>query len=90
MKVMTFDYYYGSQAEQFNFIKIPKTIVVDPIFESLSVNAKLLYGVLLDRMNLSQKNGWFDSENRVYIIYQISEIMEDFNFGKKTAVKYLN
>ena len=87
---MTFDYYYGSQAEQFNFIKIPKTIVVDPIFESLSVNAKLLYGVLLDRMNLSQKNGWFDSENRVYIIYQISEIMEDFNFGKKTAVKYLN
>ena len=88
--VMTFDYYYGAQAEQFNFIRIPKAMIVDPMFEDLSVNAKLLYGVLLDRMNLSMKNRWFDSENRVYIIYQISEIMEDFNFSKKTAVRYLN
>ena len=90
MMVMTFDYYYGAQAEQFNFIRIPKSMMVDPMFADLSVNAKLLYGVLLDRMNLSMKNRWFDSENRVYIIYQISEIMEDFNFSKKTAVRYLN
>ena len=90
MMVMTFDYYYGAQAEQFNFIRIPKAMIVDPMFEDLSVNAKLLYGVLLDRMNLSMKNRWFDSENRVYIIYQIAEIMEDFNFSKKTAVRYLN
>lgn len=90
MMVMTFDYYYGAQAEQFNFIRIPKSMIVDPMFADLSVNAKLLYGVLLDRMNLSMKNRWFDSENRVYIIYQITEIMEDFNFSKKTAVKYLN
>lgn len=87
--VMTFDYYYGAQAEQFNFIRIPKAMIVDPMFADLSVNAKLLYGVLLDRMNLSMKNRWFDSENRVYIIYQIAEIMEDFNFSKKTAVRYL-
>ena len=87
---MTFDYYYGAQAEQFNFIRIPKAMIVDPMFADLSVNAKLLYGVLLDRMNLSMKNRWFDSENRVYIIYQIAEIMEDFNFSKKTAVRYLN
>ena len=87
---MTFDYYYGAQAEQFNFIRIPKSMIVDPMFADLSVNAKLLYGVLLDRMNLSMKNRWFDSENRVYIIYQITEIMEDFNFSKKTAVRYLN
>lgn len=90
MMVMTFDYYYGAQAEQFNFIRIPKSMIMDPMFADLSVNAKLLYGVLLDRMNLSMKNRWFDSENRVYIIYQIAEIMEDFNFSKKTAVRYLN
>lgn len=90
MKDMAFDYYYGNQADQFNFIKIPKTMITDPMFEDLSVNAKLLYGVLLDRMNLSIKNRWFDDENRVYIIYQVAEIMEDFNFSKKTAVKYLN
>ena len=90
MKDRAFDYYYGTQADQFNFIKIPKTMITDPMFEDLSVNAKLLYGVLLDRMNLSMKNRWFDDENRVYIIYQVAEIMEDFNFSKKTAVKYLN
>ena len=90
MKDMAFDYYYGAQADQFNFIKIPKAMITDPLFEGLSVNAKLLYGVLLDRMNLSMKNRWFDDENRVYIIYQVAEIMEDFNFSKKTAVKYLN
>ena len=59
--VMTFDYYYGAQAEQFNFIRIPKAMIVNPMFADLSVNAKLLYGVLLDRMNLSMKNRWFDS-----------------------------
>ena len=89
MKDMAFDYYYGNQADQFNFIKIPKTMITDPMFENLSVNAKLLYGVLLDRMNLSMKNRWFDDENRVYIIYQVAEIMEDFNFSKKTGLPSL-
>lgn len=34
---MAFDYYYGTQADQFNFIKIPKTMITDPMFEDLSV-----------------------------------------------------
>lgn len=42
--VMTFDYYYGAQAEQFNFIIIPKAMIVDLMFADLSVNAKLLCG----------------------------------------------
>ena len=42
--VMTFDYYYGAQAEQFNFIRIPEAMIVDPMFADLSVNAKLLCG----------------------------------------------
>ena len=66
---MRFDYYYGSQAEQFSFIRIPRLIIKDPAFAVLSVYAKMLYAVLLDRMSLSTKNGWFDDENRVYIIY---------------------
>ena len=47
---MKFDYYYGSQADQFNFIKIPKIILLDKTFASLSIQAKMLYGVLLDRI----------------------------------------
>ena len=87
---MKFDYYYGSEADQFNFIRIPKAMVTDPLFADLSLAAKFLYGILLDRMNLSMKNKWFDEENRVYIIYQVSEVMEDMNISQKLAIKYLN
>lgn len=87
---MAFEYYYGTQADQFNFIRVPKLLMHDVAFTELSVDAKMLYGLLLDRMNLSMKNGWFDDENRVYIIYQITEIMDDMNMARGTAVKYLN
>ncbi len=87
---MAFEYYYGTQADQFNFIRVPKLLVHDEAFADLSVDAKMLYGLLLDRMNLSMKNGWFDDENRVYIIYQITEIMADMNMARATAVKYLS
>jgi len=65
---MTFDYYTGSQAEQFSFIRIPKLLLLHETFSSLSIQAKLLYAVLLDRMSLSVKNHWVDSKNRAYII----------------------
>lgn len=86
---MRFDYYYGSQADQFSFIRIPKAMLTEKTFSSLSLQAKMLYGILLDRMGLSMKNGWFDSENKVYIIYQIAEIQEDLGFSKKKAIEYL-
>ena len=67
---MKFDYYYGSQADQFSFIRIPRMLLTEETFSSLTLQSKMLYSVLLDRMSLSMKNGWFDEENRVYIIYQ--------------------
>lgn len=86
---MQFNYFYGAEADQFNFIKVPKAMMKDSAFASLSIASKLLYGLLLDRMNLSMKNRWFDEENRVYIIYQITEIMEDLGISKKKAIGYL-
>ena len=66
---MIFDYYYGQEAEQFSFFRIPRVLVKDKRFAGLSSDAKLLYGLLLDRMGLSMSNGWVDECNRVYIIY---------------------
>ena len=86
---MKFNYYYGSEADQFSFIRIPKIMLIDKVFQTLSMAAKVLYGVLLDRMSLSMKNGWMDEENRVYIIYQIGEIQEDLGFTKKKAMDLL-
>jgi len=86
---MQFDYYYGAEADQFNFIKVPKAMIKDSAFASLSLASRLLYGLLLDRMNLSMKNKWLDEDNRVYIIYQITEIMEDLGVSQKKAIEYL-
>lgn len=86
---MKFDYYYGSQAEQFSFIRIPRAMLTDEAFASLSLQAKVLFSVFLDRMGISMRNGWFDEKNRVFIIYQISEIQEDLGFSKRKAMDYL-
>lgn len=86
---MTFDYYYGDEAEQFSFYRIPRLLIKDKQFKSLSSDAKLLYGLMLDRMSLSMKNGWLDENNRVYIIYTIDNIIEDLGCGRDKAIKIL-
>ena len=63
------DYFYGKEAEQYNFYRIPKLLFTDKRFEKVSIEAKVLYGLLLDRMSLSIKNKWVDDENRVYIYF---------------------
>ena len=84
-----FDYYYGSEGDQFSFIRIPKLMLLDPKFQALSLKSIILYGFLLDRMNLSMRRGWLDEDNRVYIRFRIKEIMEDMNVCEKTAIGYL-
>ncbi|MSA01708.1 hypothetical protein GKG47_15825 [Lactonifactor sp. BIOML-A3] len=84
-----FDYFYGMESQQFAFYRIPKMLVKDERFKKVSNDAKLLYGLLLDRMSLSQKNGWFDDKNRAYIIYTIDEIAEDLGIGHEKAGKIL-
>ena len=87
---MTFDYFYGSQADQFSFYRIPKVLFTEEQFRAISPEAKILYGLLLDRMSLSQKNGWFDADSRVYIFFTVEEITEAFGCAGQKAVKLLN
>ena len=86
---LKFDYYYGIEAEQFSFYRVPRLLIKDERFKGLSSDAKLLYGLMLDRMALSMKNGWLDDENRAYIIYTIENIREDLGCSKEKAVKVL-
>ena len=86
---LKFDYYYGVQSEQFSFYRIPRLLIKDQHFKGLSSDAKLLYGLMLDRMALSMKNHWLDNENRAYIIYSIDNVMEDLNCSKPTCVKIM-
>ena len=83
------NFYYGKEAEQFTFYRLPKALITDHRFKDVTNNAKLLYGLMLDRMSLSARTGWFDEENRVYIKYSVKSIMEDLNCSKMTAVGLL-
>ena len=85
-----FDYFYGPQAEQFAFYRVPKVLFTNDRFKYLSAEAKTLYGILLDRVPLSAKNGWIDEQGRVYIICTIEEIMADMNCGNKKAIQLLS
>ncbi len=86
---LKFDYYYGIEAEQFSFYRVPRLLIKDERFKGLSSDAKLLYGLMLDRMSLSMKNGWLDEENRAYIIYTIDNMMEDLGCARATCVKVI-
>ena len=83
------DYFYGDEAEQFQFFRIPRQLITNPKFKHLSTDAKLLYGMLLDRMSLSAKNSWCDDNGRVYIYYTVDEICGDVNCGVNKAIKLL-
>ena len=83
------EYFYGDEAEQFIYFRIPRQLITDPHFKHLSTDAKLLYGMLLDRMSLSVKNGWYDEDGRVYIYYTVEEICGDMNCGRDKAMKML-
>ena len=85
-----YDYFYGAEAEQFSFYRIPKVLFTEERFRSVSAEAKVLYGLLLDRMSLSCKNGWLDKEGRVYIIFTIEEVMTALGCADQKAGKMLH
>lgn len=89
LKSHQFDYYYGNQAEQFTFYRIPRRLFTDSPFADLSSSAKVLYGLMLDRMSLSLSNEWKDDQNRVFIYFTLIEIQKLMNCGHNKAVKML-
>ena len=86
---MQFDYFYGSEAEQFTFYRIPKILITSQFFKKVSDSAKLLYGLMLDRMSLSIRNGWLDDDNRAYIFFTTNDVMEQMSCGTEKATKML-
>ena len=84
---MMLDYFYGQSGELFSYFRIPKALFQDSRFRQLSTDARTLYGILLDRMSLSARNGWLDEQGRVYIIYTVREVQESLCCAEHKAVK---
>ena len=80
-----FPFHYGNEAESYTFYRVPKILFTEKVFDKLSTDAKLLYGLLLDRMQLSLRSGWVDDDGRVFIYYTVESIMEALTCGNKKA-----
>lgn len=87
---MNFDYFYNKQAEMFNFIRLPMVLMEDEVFKGISIEAKVLYSYMLNRMGLSYKNGWIDEDGKVFIYYTMDAIKEQFNCANDKALKIIN
>ena len=81
------DYFYGNDAELFGFYEIPKILFMDSRFKSLSIESKLLYGMLWNRMT---EDGRIDEEGKMYVLFPIEEVMEMLGCGNKKAVSMMN
>lgn len=87
---MNYEFFYGAEGLLFSFYRVPKALVWDEAFDALSFQSKFLYGLLLDRMELSVKNNWRDEKGRVFIVYTIEELCEATRFSDKTVLKMLD
>ena len=83
------DYFCGDEEIQFSHFRIPRQLITHPHFKPLSTDAKLLYGMLLNRMSLSAKNGWHDDTGRVYIYFTVKEVCEAISCGRNKAMRLL-
>ena len=89
MITMRFDYFYEEQSESYSFYRIPKVLFTEEMFEPLSVEARVLYGLLLDRIGLSREHGWKDEAGRVYVYYSMESIVRHLRCGKNKACRLL-
>ena len=85
---MTTAYYKGKE-QAYTFYQLPKQLLKDKQYQAISLEARLLYCLFLDRMQLSQKNGWQDEAGQTYIIYTQNEIVEELGCSSRSAVRIL-
>lgn len=86
-ETLNLNYYYGNEADQYSFYRIPKILLTDRRYKGVSLEAKVLYGLLLDRMGLSARNGWLDDNGRVFLYFTQEEVMTMLDCGKDKATK---
>jgi len=84
-----YGYYYGNEADQYTFYRLPKALFTNDRYKSISDGSKILYGLMLDRMGLSIKSGWLDENDRVYIIFTLENVQEFMNCKHDKAIKML-
>ena len=84
------DYYNTTDAEKLPFFRIPMALIKNKEFKDISTDAKLLYGLLLDRMSLSLRNNWRDEQGHIFIYYTIQATSQDLGCCPEKACKLMS
>ena len=86
---MRHDYFYYDGAEKYAFLSVPMILITEQEYRKTTADAKLLYALMLNRANLSRKNGWIDALGRVFIYYTIENVMGDLCCANAKATKLM-
>ena len=86
---MFLDYFYENEVEEYSYINIPRVLMTKAAYRNLSSDAKVIYGMLLDRLALAVKYDWIDDEGQAYIIYLQEELQRDMNMSKRKVIETL-
>lgn len=89
MPSLNLDYHYGTEAEQYSFYRTPKLLFYDTQFANISLEAKVLYGMMIDRMSLSIQNHWADEQGRIYIYFTMEDACKLLNVGRTKMVRIM-
>ena len=88
-EIVTTNYFWGQDVEMSKFYRVPKALYTGEYFRGISFEAKAIYGMMIDRVSLSIKNGWLDEDGKTYIHYSVADIMADTGCGKNKILKCL-
>lgn len=86
---MSFDYFDYGEERRFSFLQVPKLLLTGEKYKRLSGDAKLLYSLMLDRTDLSRKNGWYDERGHPFIFYTQDDITDSLGIGHSKAFTLL-
>ena len=79
--------FLGQDVEMSQFYRVPKALYTEEYFRGISFEAKAIYGMMIDRVSLSIKNGWLDEDGKTYIHYRVVDIMADISCGKNKILR---
>ena len=82
------EFFKIDEYQMYKFYQIPKELFTNNLYkEKLSLEAKITYSFLLDRLELSRENNWYNEKGEIYLIYTREELQNKLNLSEKTVIK---
>ncbi|HET8316030.1 TPA: conserved phage C-terminal domain-containing protein [Streptococcus pneumoniae] len=78
--------YYKNEIEKFQYFQLPKWLFKEP-YKKLSNNAKIMYALLYNRLDLSLESKWHDRNGKVFMYFTTAEFCEELGCSEKTVTK---